>query len=96
MNVLAQRLRHARAANKQSLEAVAAAAGISKTYLWELERHQRSDIKVSVDIVGRLADALKVQPAWLVGWMTPDSVKSLAQRRADELLAELKELVWRL
>ena len=96
MSVLADRLRHARSANGQTLEEVAEAAGISKTYLWELEHDSRNEIKASVDVVAKLAQALRVQPSWLVDWSTPESVKTLAQRRADELLTELKDLVWRL
>lgn len=64
---IAGRLRSRRTAAGLSLDALAAAAGISKTYLWELEADHEGVKHVSVDIAMRLANALAVPIGELVG-----------------------------
>lgn len=59
-----QILKARRLAARLSLSALAAQAGISKTYLWELEQGRKNP---SVNIVIRLADALATTVADLLG-----------------------------
>lgn len=63
---LAKRLREAREAAKLSLDELATKAGISKTYLWELEKDQAGEKKPSADILMRIARALSVTIADLL------------------------------
>lgn len=64
---LAARLRRHREDRKLSLDAVARAAGISKTYLWELEADHAGDKHPSLDVLGRVAAALHVGLGDLIG-----------------------------
>lgn len=64
---LAERLRKARADARLTLEQVAAAAGISKTYLWELEHDEEGVKKPSADVLLKIAEALKTTIADLLG-----------------------------
>ena len=59
------RLRESRKATGLSLEQVAESAGMSKSYVWELERGAVSN--PTVRAVFSLAGALGVTPAYLIG-----------------------------
>jgi transcriptional regulator with XRE-family HTH domain len=63
---LAEQLREHRKRADLSLEEVAAKAGISKTYLWELEKDQEGVKKPSADVLLRIANALSVTMAVLL------------------------------
>ena len=67
---LATRLRQLRENNGMSLGDVAAKAGISKTYLWELERDTTDTKKPSADILMRIAKALSTTLADLLSLPT--------------------------
>ncbi|EGV35857.1 helix-turn-helix domain-containing protein [Neisseria sp. Dent CA1/247] len=55
--VFAQNMRQVRRLREISQEELAFEAGISKTYICEIERGSRA---VSIDIMGRIADALEL------------------------------------
>ena len=76
---LARRLREARERAGMSLERLAEEAGVSKTYLWELEQDARGEKKPSADVLLRIAKALKTSIADLLG---------LPSVRAEEKKAE--------
>ncbi len=61
--ILAENLRKARVAAGLSQEELADAAGIDRTYVSALERCRYS---VSIDVLERLATALRVAPASLL------------------------------
>lgn len=67
---LAARLRKLRKDKDLSLEDVAKKAGISKTYLWELERDTSSARKPSADVLIRIANALSTTLADLLSLAT--------------------------
>ena len=67
---IAQRLRKAREAAGMTLEELAARAEVSKTYLWELEKDESGEIKPSADVLLRIADALSITLAELLGLPT--------------------------
>lgn len=55
--IFAQNMRQIRRLQEISQEELAFSAGISKTYVCEIERGSRA---VSIDIMGRIADALEM------------------------------------
>jgi transcriptional regulator with XRE-family HTH domain len=61
---LADNLRRARKAAGMSQEDLADAAGIDRTYVSALERCRYA---ATVDVIERLAEALKVEPGSLLG-----------------------------
>lgn len=63
---LAERLRKLRDERGLSLDEVARKAGISKTYLWELERDTGATKKPSADVLLRIAKALSTTLAELL------------------------------
>lgn len=63
---LANRLRTLRQKAGLSLDDVAAKAGISKTYLWELEKDEAGVKKPSADVLLRIANALSTTMADLM------------------------------
>ena len=67
---LAERLRTIRESKGFSLEDVASSAGISKTYLWELEKDTAAEKKPSADVLLRVASALSVTIADLLALAT--------------------------
>ncbi len=67
---LALRLRNLRASKGLSLDEVASRAGISKTYLWELEKDTGGEKKPSADVLLRIATALSVTIADLLALPT--------------------------
>jgi transcriptional regulator with XRE-family HTH domain len=69
-NNLASRLRKIRDDRGLSLDEVAAKAGISKTYLWELERDTDGVKKPSADVLLRIAKALSTTLAELLALAT--------------------------
>lgn len=67
-----ERLRQLRLAAKLSQEELALAAGLDRTYVSSCERGHRN---VTLETIGRLADALSVDPAALVRRLTkPEQV----------------------
>jgi transcriptional regulator with XRE-family HTH domain len=67
---LATRLRKLREDKDLSLDELAARAGISKTYLWELERDTAGTKKPSADVLLRIAAALSTTLADLLSLAT--------------------------
>jgi transcriptional regulator with XRE-family HTH domain len=61
--VFAENLRAHRTGKGMSQEALADAAGLDRTYISALERERYS---VSLDTIGRLANALQIEPAQLL------------------------------
>jgi transcriptional regulator with XRE-family HTH domain len=70
MMSLAQRLREARESAGLTLDELAAKAEISKTYLWELEKDESGEKKPSAEILLRIANALSITIAELMGLPT--------------------------
>lgn len=56
---LAHRIQEARRQAGLTLDQLATEAGVSKTYLWELENDEKSEKKPSADVLLRIANALK-------------------------------------
>jgi transcriptional regulator with XRE-family HTH domain len=91
---LAERLRIAREAAGMTLEELAAKADISKTYLWELEKDESGEKKPSADVLLRIANALSITLAELLGLpMVQVKKRKVALRRA---LLEFQERMKRL
>jgi transcriptional regulator with XRE-family HTH domain len=67
---LAKRIRGLRTEAGLSLEELATRAGLSKTYLWELEKDQAGTRKPSADILLKLAKALSTTIAELLALPT--------------------------
>lgn len=70
-NSFAARLKQYREAANLTLSQLAERANVSKTYLWELERGTGSDPSVSVELAKRIAAALSISLADLVGEEKP-------------------------
>ena len=64
---LSQRLRETRKNAGLTLDQLATDAGISKTYLWELEHDDDGQKKPSADVLLKIAEALKTTIAELLG-----------------------------
>jgi len=92
---LASRLRNIRLSNGLSLDDVATKAGISKTYLWELERDTAGTKKPSADVLLRIAQALSTTLAELLALAAvkapegtvelPPSLREFRDRMAGQL-----------
>ena len=67
---LASQIRKFREGKKLSLDELATKAGISKTYLWELERDIEGTKKPSADVLVRIANELSTTLAVLLGRTT--------------------------
>lgn len=67
---LAHRIQEARKQAGLTLEQLAAQAGVSKTYLWELENDEQEEKKPSADVLLRIGTALKTTIAELMGLPT--------------------------
>ena len=102
-NNLASRLRKIRDDRGLSLDDVAGKAGISKTYLWELERDTAGTKKPSADVLLRIAQALSTTLAELLALATvnapegpveiPPSLSEFRARMGDQLTPrDLQEL----
>jgi transcriptional regulator with XRE-family HTH domain len=63
---LAQRLKQARVEAELTLDQLATEAGVSKTYLWELEHDQAGQKRPSADVLLKIAEALKTTIADLL------------------------------
>ncbi|MDR5812067.1 helix-turn-helix transcriptional regulator [Caballeronia sp. LZ033] len=75
---LGEKLRELRKGKKLTLEALAAKAGLSKSYLWELEN--RESQRPSAEKLMSLADALGVSSSFLI----EDDVEAPEQHHLDE------------
>lgn len=64
---LAKRIHEARKVAGFTLDELAERAGVSKTYLWELENDTKGEKKPSADVLLRIATALSVTIADLLG-----------------------------
>ena len=62
---LQRRMAEARKARGMSLEAVAQAAGMSKSHIWEMEKGSAAN--PTVNAIWSISGALAVRPAWLLG-----------------------------
>jgi len=67
---LAENIRKLRESKGLSLDELATKAGISKTYLWELERDTTGAKKPSADVLMRIAAALSTTLAVVLGLET--------------------------
>jgi transcriptional regulator with XRE-family HTH domain len=67
---LARKLKDARDAAGLTLEELAQRAEVSKTYLWELEKDEAGEKKPSAEVLLRIANALSVTLADLLGLPT--------------------------
>src|SRR5581483_1708802 len=67
---LAQRIRTRREQAGMSLDELAVKAGLSKTYIWELEKDESGEKKPSADVLLRLATALSTTIGELMGLPT--------------------------
>ncbi len=86
---LAERLREARESAGLTLEELAERAEVSKTYLWELEKDEAGEKKPSAEILLRIANALSVTLAELLGLPT---VRSKAKKALiSQSLLEFKK-----
>jgi transcriptional regulator with XRE-family HTH domain len=66
MKALAKRIRELREAKEMSLDDLSSKAGISKTYLWELEKDEAGQKRPSADVLLRIATALSTTIADLM------------------------------
>ncbi len=62
-DVMATNLRQLRHAKNLTQEELAASAGLSARYVGAIER---GDVAASITVLGRIADALSVEPAVLI------------------------------
>jgi transcriptional regulator with XRE-family HTH domain len=88
---LATRIRELREEKGLSLEELAARAGISKTYLWELEKDTAGAKKPSADVLLKIATALSTTIADLMSLPTVRTKESEV-----EITPSLKEFVERM
>ena len=93
---LAERLKDTRKQAGLTLEQLATEAGVSKTYLWELEHDTEGEKRPSADVLLRIANALQTtiaellnQPVVRVNKASVDVSKSLLEFR--EWMSEIKE-----
>lgn len=63
---LAKRIHESRKLAGMTLDGLADAAGVSKTYLWELENDENGEKKPSVNVLLRIANSLKTTIAELL------------------------------
>lgn len=83
---VASRIRELRESKKLSLEELASKAGISKTYLWELEKDETGTKKPSADVLLKIANALSTTIADV---MSLPTIK--VQQTQVEIPASLQE-----
>jgi transcriptional regulator with XRE-family HTH domain len=88
---LAERIRKAREKAGMTLDHLAKAAGVSKTYVWELEQDTDGTKKPSAELLLKIANALSITLADLMGL---PSVK--ADNRTVELNESLQEFAERM
>ncbi|MHB8968838.1 MAG: helix-turn-helix domain-containing protein [Pirellulaceae bacterium] len=91
---LAQRLREARKAAGLTLEQLASASDVSKTYLWELENDEERKIKPSAEVLLKIAGPLLTTIADLLG----QPVVQVNQTKVDisKSLVEFREFMERI
>ncbi len=75
---LGKKLNDLRKTNKLTLDALAAKAGLSKSYLWELEN--RESQRPSAEKLTALADALGVSASFFI----EDDVRAPEERHLDD------------
>jgi transcriptional regulator with XRE-family HTH domain len=75
---LGQKINELRKTNKLTLDALAAKAGLSKSYLWELEN--RESQRPSAEKLTALADALGVSASYFI----EEDVRAPEERHLDE------------
>lgn len=83
---LARRIEDARKQAGLTLDQLANQAGVSKTYVWELENDEKEEKKPSADVLLRIANALKTTIAELMGLPTVQ-----ADDRKVEISKSLRE-----
>ena len=67
---VAERIRESRKEAGMTLEELAAKAGVSKTYLWELEHDKSGEKKPSAEVLLKIASALSTTIGHLLGLPT--------------------------
>jgi transcriptional regulator with XRE-family HTH domain len=80
---LGSRLRQLRVRSGESLQQVADAVDVSKTYVWQLERDE--DTNPSVDVIKRIANHFKTTVSALVG-------ETIAHETDEQLLRMFRNL----
>lgn len=88
---LAEQIRKARERAGMTLDQLAKAAGVSKTYVWELEQDADATKKPSAELLLKIANALSITLADL---MELPSVK--ADNRTVEISESLREFIERM
>ena len=88
---LAERIRKAREKAGMTLDQLARAAGVSKTYLWELEQDSEGSKKPSAELLLKIANALSTTLADLMGL---PAIK--ADNRTVEISESLREFAERM
>lgn len=88
---LAERIRKAREKAGMTLDQLARAAGVSKTYLWELEQDSEGSKKPSAELLLKIANALSTTLADLMGL---PAIK--ADNRTVEISESLREFAQRM
>ncbi len=83
VNNLASRIHHHRTKQRLSLDQLASMAGISKTYLWELENDTAGDKTPSVAVVLKIGEALCLSVGELLGIPAKDQA---ADQRTIEMI----------
>lgn len=71
-NTLGKAIRANRRRAKMSLQDIASAAGLSKSYVWELESGKPGATNPSVKTVYDLATALGIEPTIMAIWAMAD------------------------
>lgn len=85
METFGDRLRRLRTQKGLSLDELAAATGISKAYLWKLER--KPDVNPSIEIAQKLAEALGTT----VGTLVPSADSKAQMPEIPESLSAAKK-----
>jgi transcriptional regulator with XRE-family HTH domain len=85
---LARRIRDARNAAGLTLDELAAKSGISKTYIWELEKDESGEKKPSAEVLLKIANALSTTIAQLLALPT-------VQAKTEEVILSASLLEFR-
>lgn len=86
VKALAERLRDSRLSKGWSLQDLAIRAGCTKAHLSGIENSKSAN--PTIGLVGRIAAALEVEPAWLAGWSDAERMRPFieyGQLYGDEL-----------
>lgn len=88
---VAERIRESRKEAGMTLEELAAKAGVSKTYLWELEHDKSGEKKPSAEVLLKIASALSTTIGHLLGLPTVTVKAESKEVELSPSLLEFKE-----